>query len=378
MTLLVIFGSTPDLAWQELSTLFPYAKRISDHVAAIGDASIDSTDLIERLGGATKIARLTRVVSSVDTVTLVPILAMENFRTFGISTLDTPSVSVSVLSQIKEILSDQGKSVRYITTQGQLSSVVIAKEHVCEFVIFPYLRKFGVGVTLAVQPFEEWARRDRGRPHADPRAGMLPPKVARIMVNIADSPPSRSQSPPGRWPKDSFQVKKVLLDPFCGMGTIPAEALLTGWNVIGSDQSGEAIKKAEANLMWLSPSQKRWKLLVSDATHISEKIEPASIDAIVTEPFLGKPNFSDTNVRDVVTGLEKLYIGCFKDWRHVLKGNAKVVIVFPQFVVRGKTYVVKKAIDSCETLGYTVLAGPIEYARPNAVVRREIFVLQKK
>ncbi|MEK7065676.1 MAG: hypothetical protein AAB961_01670, partial [Patescibacteria group bacterium] len=144
MTLLVIFGSTPDLAWQELSTLFPYAKRISDHVAAIGDASIDSTDLIERLGGATKIARLVSVISRIDATTLTPILAMETFRTFGVSAIDAPPVPTAILGQIKEKLD---KPARFIS--GQLSSVVITKQHVFEFVIFPYLRKFGVGVTLA-------------------------------------------------------------------------------------------------------------------------------------------------------------------------------------------------------------------------------------
>lgn len=354
MTLLVIFGSTPDLAWQELSALFPFAERISDHVAAIGDAPIDSSKLIKTLGGAVKIVRLVSAISRIDATTLTPILAMETFRTFGVSAIDAPPVPTAILGQIKEKL---GKPMRFIS--GQLSSVVVAKQHVFEFVIFPYRGKFGVAGTVAVQPFEEWARRDRGRPHADPKAGMLPPKVARMMVNLAGS-------------------RGTLLDPFCGMGTILGEALLTGWNVIGSDQSDDAIKKTEANLEWLFPSSRQWKLFVSDATHISEKIEHASIDAIVTEPFMGKPNISDTNVRDIVTGLEKLYIGCLKDWRPVLKPGAKVVIVFPRFEIRGKTYVVKKAIDSCETLGYTVLAGPIEYARPDAVVRREIFVLQKK
>lgn len=351
MTLLVIFGTTPDLAWQELSTLFPSAQRVSDHVAALHDTPIDASGLIQILGGAIKIGRLTSVVSSVDASTLTPILAMETFRTFGISAIDASPVSIAVLSQIKEKLV---RPVRFIS--GQLSSVVVTKQRVCEFVVFPYRGKFGVAVTVAVQPFEEWTRRDRGRPHADPKAGMLPPKVARMMVNIV--------SPPG-----------TLLDPFCGMGTILAEALLTGWNVIGSDQSAEAITKAEENLQWLLPLRGRWKLFVSDATHVSEQIE--SVDAIVTEPFLGKPNVSETSVRDVVTGLEKLYIGCLKEWRSVTKDGGKVVMAFPRFEIQGKTYSVKKAIDSCETLGYTVLAGPIEYARPGAIVKREIYIFKK-
>ena len=290
--------------------------------------------------------------------------------------VDLPALSPTILGHIKELL---GRPTRFIS--GQLSSDVITKQHVFEFVVFPYRGKFGVVATLVVQDFEAWAKRDRGRPHADPKAGMLPPKVARMMVNIADSP--LSSRPPSRDPvekEDGFRgkpgmTKKTLLDPFCGMGTILAEALLQGWNVIGSDQSPRVIKKAEENLLWLLPSDKNWKLFVSDATHVSEKIE--TVDAIVTEPFLGKPNISDTNVRDIVTGLEKLYIGCLKDWAIVLKRDAKIVIVFPKFIIGGKTYVVKKAIDSCETLGYTKVLGPIEYSRPQAIVRREFYVFKK-
>src|SRR3989344_5585326 len=97
-------------------------------------------------------------------------------------------------------------------------------------------------------------------------------------------------------------TQKTLLDPFCGMGTILAEALLLGWQVIGSDQSEEVVVKAQANLRWLG--LKTHKLFTSDATHISEKVE--SVDAIVTEPFMGKPNVSRENVKDIMTGLSKL------------------------------------------------------------------------
>ncbi|OGG14775.1 hypothetical protein A2875_00020 [Candidatus Gottesmanbacteria bacterium RIFCSPHIGHO2_01_FULL_46_14] len=351
MTLLLVFGSTPDLAWQELNSMVPLAERTSPHTAVVHDGSVDP---LNRLGGVTKIGRLSHVVSSIDASTLVPILSTEHFRSFGISTADTAPVSQALLARIKEEL---GKPVRYVS--GQLSSVVITKQHVCELVVFPYRGKFGVAVTVSVQDFEGWTKRDRGRPYADPKAGMLPPKVARMMVNIAGS--SLSQ--------------KTLLDPFCGMGTIVAEALLLGWQVIGSDQSVDAVKKAQVNLQWLGLSNKKWKFFVSDATHISEKIVP--VDAIVTEPFMGKPDVPDEKVRDMVTGLEKLYIGCLKDWYAIVKPGGKVVMIVPRFVRGKKNYFVKKVIDSCETLGYTVLVGPIEYARPNAMVKREIFVFTK-
>lgn len=355
MTLVVVFGSTPQLAWLELQTLVPNSERISDHTAVIYDAKHNASDLIEKLGGAIKIGRLASVIATIDASTLTPTLAMESFKTFGISTVDIPQLPSALLTQIKK---NQDRPVRFIA--GQLSSVVIDKQHVCELVVFPYRGKFGVAVTAAVQDYESWIKRDRGRPHADPRAGMLPPKVARMMVNIALR---QAQGKPG-----------TLLDPFCGMGTILAEGHLTGWQVVGSDQSPDATKKAEANLTWLL-GQKQWELFTSDATHVSDKVQ--QVDAIVTEPFMGNPNVSEKNIANTVTGLEKLYIGCLKDWRVVLKAGGKLVMVFPRFVFGKNSYFVKKVIDSCETLGYTVLAGPIEYARPNAIVRREIYLFKK-
>ena len=374
MTLLVVFGNTPELAWQELISVIPTAERTSDHAAIIHDATVAPADLMEKLGGAIKIGRLVSVVKTLDAQSLAPILSMEKFRTFGISTVDTPPVNTTLLGQIKEKM---GRPTRFVL--GQLSSVVITKQRVFELVAFPYRGKFGIAATIAVQDFEAWSKRDRGRPHADPKAGMLPPKVGRMLVNIAGSP--LSSRPPSRDPvpeSHGFRVKpgmtqKTLLDPFCGMGTILAEALLLGWQVIGSDQSEEVVVKAQANLRWLG--LKTHKLFTSDATHISEKVE--SVDAIVTEPFMGKPNVSRENVKDIMTGLSKLYIGCLKDWRGVLKPGGRLVMAFPRFTFGEKSFFVKKVIDSCETLGYTVLAGPIEYARPSAVVKREIYVLRK-
>ena len=77
-------------------------------------------------------------------------------------------------------------------------------------------------------------------------------------------------------------------------------------------------------------------------------------------------------------GLEKLYIGCLRDWHAILKPKGKIVIALPKYSIHNKTYFVKKVIDSCEMLGYTTIVGPIEYSRPQAVVRREFYIFQKK
>ena len=54
------------------------------------------------------------------------------------------------------------------------------------------------------------------------------------------------------------------------------------------------------------------------------------------------------------------------------------MIALPQYEFNGKTYFVKKVIDMCENLGYTIQAGPIEYGRPAATVKRLFYLFHKK
>ena len=115
---------------------------------------------------------------------------------------------------------------------------------------------------------------------------------------------------------------------------------------------------------------------------MSEHLKPESVDAIVTEPFLGSTEIGDKRhlqekVKNMIKGLEKLYIGCLRDWQKILKPGGKVIIALPEYRIEDKMFFVKKVIDRCENLGYTTLHGPIEYSRPQAIVRREFFVLQK-
>lgn len=61
--------------------------------------------------------------------------------------------------------------------------------------------------------------RDYGRPARDARVGMLPPKLAQIMLNLSV--------------KD--EKSGTVLDPFCGTGVLLQEAALAGFDFIGSD-----------------------------------------------------------------------------------------------------------------------------------------------
>lgn len=366
--LLFLFGRTPQLSWYELSSRIPVkAIRCAEDVARV-ETSLPPDELMEQLGGTVKIARELGRVKTLTAQTIMPFFRGTP-ETFGISVYgDTRPVSVNLLHEIKKRFEERGAHTRYVlSTDAALSSVVVAKQKVHELVAVKTEDGYTLAQTVAVQDVEAWGRRDYGRPFADPRRGMLPPKVARMVVNIA-----------GRG------GGATLFDPFCGVGTILGEAMLTGWRVIGSDQSAEVIEKARKNLEFLRGTAVRlrtaapYELFVSDATHVSEHVPAHSVDAIVTEPYLGPASIEEEKANNIIKGLEKLYRGCLRDWQHVVKPHGKVVIALPEYVLHGRTYSVKSVLDSCENLGYTVSLGPLTYSRPQAIVRRKFFVLQKR
>ncbi|MBI5620404.1 methyltransferase domain-containing protein [Candidatus Gottesmanbacteria bacterium] len=382
---LFIFGRSPELAYQELSavSLIP-PKFLTDDVACIEDMTgiIDTQSWIHRLGGIVKIARKLG-----ESTVLTPNYLVEHLEgtpgetlVFGVSLYGTSGlVDSNFLREMKELLARKNIRSRFVMPHegDTLSSVVVTKQKVSEVVVVYAGGVYIIGQTQNVQDFEAWNMRDYGRPYADPKSGMLPPKTARMAVNVA------KQS------KVESRKSKVLLDPFCGMGTIVGEALFVGWNTIGSDQSEDVVQKAKKNIEWvtgLNPVRKQdlttthLQFIVSDATHISVHVARESVDAIVTEPFMGRNDQQPMTIdqaKNRIKGLEKLYIGCLKEWLKILKSEGSVVIALPEYHVSGRIFFVKNVIDRCETLGYTVSAGPLSYSRPQAVVRRQFYIFQR-
>lgn len=63
--------------------------------------------------------------------------------------------------------------------------------------------------TSFVQDIESYTARDQARPMRDARVGMLPPKLAQIIINLALS---------------NNDITEVL-DPFCGTGVVLQEGI---------------------------------------------------------------------------------------------------------------------------------------------------------
>jgi hypothetical protein len=105
---------------------------------------------------------------------------------------------------------------------------------------------------------------------------------------------------------------------------------------------------------------------------VSNKSLTKPVTHIVTEPFLGKPTPQEAEVANIFKGLEKLYLGVFKQWQTILADQAEVVIVLPLVETSRHTFNLEGLIDKLANLGYTTVFQPIIYKRPQAIVQRQI------
>ncbi len=382
-----IFGSAPALAREELHAVlgrlhvsFDSYKHneIIEHITC--DIPLDFTAVGAVLGGTVKAGQVVVRMKKLDPAVFADMLAQSGKKvTFGFSLYGQTAIDIPVLcDSIKELLKQKDISSRFVrSTDGTvLSSVVVGKQSVNEFLIVPQDDEFLIAKTAFVQDVDAWSARDYGRPNADAKKGMLPLKVARMMVNLGIG----SRNP----------AQTSVADLFCGMGSIFSEAVTLGCKkIFGCDIAQQSVNRAVANIEWL---KKEYGLsfdahiICGDATHAHDYFKNVQFDCIVTEPYMG-PVFEKGAVLDrqkianTIKGLQKLYIGSLREWHSLLVDDGRVVMVFPQMQVQEKgrayVYTVKNVIDRCEKLGYTLMTGPLTYARPNAVVRRQIYILKK-
>lgn len=365
-------GSTPDLSFAELQSLVPTAERVSQNCAVAHYANdSEARALQDLLGGTVKIARvlskhplLSAEAASAEIITFLTSLKQEKL-TFGIGEIGRNHMESLDEAAIKTALREVGIKTRY--RQGRrdgLSAAILQHQEVTEILVVNTESSSMLCQTISVQNIDDWTLRDRSKPYADRKKGMLPPKVARMLVTIAQ----------GYLPKDA---PKILLDPFCGTGTVLLEAIMLGWNAYGSDSDATAVEGSRTNIEWLVHQyEKKATALIyhADATRVDL---PEKVSAIVTEPFLGKQTPQLQRIPNIISGLERLYTGAVKHWNSLLIPNGIVVIILPEFVQAKHSPTVQKFIDKLPSLGYTIVSGPIPYARPGAHVQRNVYVLRK-
>ena len=381
-----ILGRQPSIALAELESVYgPKAVRRVGESIAVVDGSVD----FARFGGLIKIAKLltplpgTNPQKGIDYcrralpehLSYVP----EGKLKLGVSLYDLSmplhKLNANVLS-LKKVVKNAGRSVRVIpNTEPALSSAQTMHNQLTsdlgmELVLVRDGDQMLLGQVTDVQDINDYARRDRGRPKRDARVGMLPPKLAQIIINLAVGP-----------------IDQVtLLDPFCGTGVIPQEALLQGHNVIGTDLEPRMVSYTEENLAWLRdkyPLHAEQTLEVGDAT--SHKW-PEPIYHVACEGFLGTP-FSEVpspeKLRETIHDSNTIMKKFLKNIAPQLAPGARLCIGAPAwFTNRGVHHL--PVLDDLENLGYNRIdfeharREDLIYHREDQIVGRELVVLVKE
>ena len=349
------------------------------------DTDMSSATLQDKLAGSIKVGSVIGELGEWDKEACVDLIVamigeVTNRVEFGISVYDAGDgkrtkelrgESQKLGLSIKKRLKESGHPVRLVTSNEKtLSAVVITTNKLLErggeFVLIVTKDSILVGQTEAVQDFEAWSKRDFGRPARDSKSGMLPPKLARMMINLTGADPHTA----------------TILDPFCGSGTVLMEAALMGFTrIIGSDISTKAIEDSQKNHEWLMKQDQLVApvtLYVSPAQTLEGHVKEP-VDAIVTETYLGPglhggehPDFIKKNLKM----LGELYRDCFGTLFTLLKPGGTAVVAFPVFQTQvGEQEAMGRTV--IEQIGFRV-ANKIRYERVGQHVARDIMVLTKK
>ncbi len=384
-----ILGSHPELSRAEIEAVIGKKPVVIQfgNVLVLDDVQENLSQLENRLAGTVKIGHIvgeTSIWNKHELANLIASYAAEasgrNKISFGLSVYDmgdTVAVKKAAADlralglEIKKNLRETGRPVRYVSSkEPELSSVIVEENELLasggEFVLLLAKNRILVGQTGAVQPYKAWSERDYGRPARDAKSGMLPPKLARIMINLSGVSPSG----------------KTILDPFCGSGTVLMEAQLMGFQtLIGTDISEKAIADTTANLAWLSETFELTSpsiLLHTIPVQEIDQVINHPVDLIVTETFLGTPrtkSLTDEQFGTTKKELRKMYDPAFVKLFGLLSPGGMMVLALPAFKV--KEIHKRLGLDSFfASTGFTIKQSFL-YHRPDQIVGREILVMTK-
>jgi tRNA G10 N-methylase Trm11 len=224
--------------------------------------------------------------------------------------------------------------------------------------------------TIVVQDIEAYAARDQARPARDARVGMLPPKLAQIMINLTN--PSE---------------EAVILDPFCGTGVVLQEALLMGYKGIGTDLEPRMVEYATRNLDWLannhSLSPTLYSLSQGDATDYNW---PNNISAVVSEIYLGRPLGSIPNSEElhkIANDVNTIFKKFLSNLGPQIKPGTRLCLAVPSWKTKNG-FIHLPALDNLSNLGYNQLdfksakQSDLLYFREDQIVARQLIVLERK
>jgi tRNA G10 N-methylase Trm11 len=384
---LFLFGNTPQLSLLELNTVYPELKiqvfeggelvgRLA--LVEIDKKKLEQQDFLHKLGGLVKIFQVEQILtvdsslSELKTAIVECLLNQSSQPHFSIYQKGKGQKAINH-AQIKDLLKAKGHRSRYFKGSLDGSAFALHQESSQEIFLYHSVEGIFLSTLIAVQNIDDWTKRDRAKPYFNRQKGMLPPKVGRMLVNIAG----------GMWVADNEKrsIKEArVFDPFCGTGTVLIEALQLGCQVYGADLDEQAVWGTRENLQWfvdqyhVAGQDFLKQIFMADVGQLSpDKLAGHKIDLLITEPFLGRQTPKEAELANIFKGLEKLYLGAFNSFSKVLNSGAIIAIIFPKVVAEHQVFSLDHLIDKLSAKGYNLLVSPLLYARSGARVQRQVY-----
>jgi len=401
-----LLGHQPAISLAELAACIEdlrIHRNVGKHVVLFESARELDGACFDRLGGVVLLAR--EVNDAPPSLEEVPkLLAKEVSRvkgkvTFSLRPYDVPRKAVHDLYRAcKAHFRKLGKPSRYVGTEREPAPAVLLRkagmlsgEHGCELFLVQEESRVWCGRTIGAQDVDAYTKRDMEKPVRDTRTGLLPPKLAQILLNFA-SWLARQHSK-----LKTESSKLTIYDPFCGSGVIPMECLRRLWPVLASDVSLRAVHATERNLEWLRKEEKILKKDVSstvwkqDATKAFVLPRGLAPDVIVTETSLGPPLTTPSPIREaheLRRESEELESGFLRAVAAALP-HTPIVCTWPVWMTSKGEIFLELVWDVLHESGYHATLPPgiepstkkrlsLIYRRPNQFVGREIVLLQRR
>jgi hypothetical protein len=405
MQSLLILGRQPALGLAELESLYGAdVVHPVERSAALLDIEPTAVDF-NRLGGSIKLAKVLTVLDTTDWRKIEDYLLKSSPKhaeqlpdgkmQLGLSVYGlrvTPQHLLATGLSLKKAIKQTGRSVRLTPNKElELNSASVIHNNLTgptgwELLFVRSGNQTVVAQTVQVQNIDSYTVRDRDRPKRDARVGMLPPKLAQIIINLAVS-------------KSDITKGVYLLDPFCGTGVILQEASLMGIDVYGTDIEPRMVEYTDENMMWLlkqpespvqrpseyeaDPSWRYFKAEVGDATTHQWAPIPR---VIASETYLGKPFTSapsnealNQTASDCNLIIKKFLVNV----RTQLPRGARLCLAIPAWQIGRGQFKHLPVLDSLRELGYNRISfehardSELIYFREDQIVARELLILEK-
>ena len=384
---LLILGRQPSISLAELESIYG-----SESISPLGESSaiIDlpySKIKLDNLGGCIKLCEILTTIPKTDWKNISHHLSIllpdlinnlpEGKIKLGISVYDlniSPRTISSEALKLKKLIQNLNRTVRVIpNSQPALNTAQVifnklTAEPGIELIITGDANQVVIAKTKNVQNINSYASRDQKRPKRDARVGMLPPKLAQTIINLASQDYSQS-----------------ILDPFCGTGVILQEALLMSHDVYGTDIEERMVEYSKINLDWLYEqasydlSRQTYLLETGDACNLIWQ----DFDCIASETYLGRPFSSEPNpdqLKTIINSVNVIHKKFLQNVARQTKPGFKMCIAIPAWFTK---YGIKHLpmLDHLTDMGYTrksfvhALDKDLIYHRDNQIVGRELVIL---